>query len=184
MTPPLASRPLSFASSVAVSLPRPFLSSKLPLGSPNLHHFRQSPSLFVVRSELLVPDVSSADKFPSRNSPLNAEAIVVDRVTEGELKENGFRSTRKTKIVCTIGPQTCGFSELEALAVGGMNVARINMCHGTHDWHRQVIDRVKRLNEEKGFSVAVMMDTEGSEIHMGDLGGGAASVKAEVYTLV
>lgn len=65
------------------------------------------------------------------------------------------------------------------LAVGGMNVARINMCHGTNEWHREVIQRVRRLNEEKGYAVAIMMDTEGSEIHMGDLGG-ASSAKAEV----
>ncbi|MFS7895495.1 putative pyruvate kinase [Helianthus anomalus] len=105
--------------------------------------------------------------------------IEVDAVTEAELKENGFRSTRRTKVVCTIGPVTSGFEELEALAVGGMNVARINMCHGTREWHKSVIEKVRRLNEEKGYAVAVMMDTEGSEIHMGDLGG-APSVKAEV----
>ncbi|KAJ6318674.1 hypothetical protein OIU76_014098 [Salix suchowensis] len=81
-------------------------------------------------------------------------------------------------MVCTIGPATCGFEELEALAVGGMNVARINMCHGTREWHKRVIERVRRLNEEKGFAVAIMMDTEGSEIHMGDLGGDS-SAKAE-----
>lgn len=63
--------------------------------------------------------------------------------------------------------------------MGGMNVARINMCHGTREWHRSVIRNVRKLNAEKGFCVALMMDTEGSEIHMGDLGG-AASTKAEV----
>ncbi|CAH9102804.1 unnamed protein product [Cuscuta epithymum] len=105
-------------------------------------------------------------------------AFEVDAVTEAELKENGFRSTRRTKLVCTIGPATCGFEQLEALAVGGMNVARINMCHGTREWHQMVIERVRRLNEQKGFAVAIMMDTEGSEIHMGDLGG-ASSAKAE-----
>ncbi|EPS67863.1 hypothetical protein M569_06907, partial [Genlisea aurea] len=108
----------------------------------------------------------------------DSSSIDVDAVTEAELKENGFRSTRRTKLVCTIGPATCMPEQLEALAVGGMNVARINMCHGTREWHRQVIQRVRRLNEEKGFAVAIMMDTEGSEIHMGDLGG-ASSVKTE-----
>ncbi|KAL6957163.1 pyruvate kinase [Sarracenia purpurea var. burkii] len=108
----------------------------------------------------------------------DSSSIEVDAVTEAELKENGFRSTRRTKLVCTIGPATCGFEQLEALAVGGMNVARINMCHGTREWHQMVIKRVRRLNEEKGYAVAIMMDTEGSEIHMGDLGG-APSAKAE-----
>lgn len=109
----------------------------------------------------------------------DSSSIEVDTVTEAELKENGFRSTRRTKLVCTIGPATSGFEQLEALAVGGMNVARINMCHGTREWHRTVIDRVRKLNEEKGYAVAIMMDTEGSEIHMGDFGG-ASSAKAEV----
>ncbi|CAN6308920.1 unnamed protein product [Urochloa humidicola] len=105
-------------------------------------------------------------------------AIDVDAATEAELRENGFRSTRRTKLICTVGPSTCGAAELEALAVGGMNVARVNMCHGDREWHRGVIRAVRRLNDEKGFAVAVMMDTEGSEIHMGDLGG-APSAKAE-----
>lgn len=115
---------------------------------------------------------------PGLSSDLGS--IEVDAVTEAELKENGFRSTRRTKLVCTVGPSTCGFEQLEALAVGGMNVARINMCHGTREWHKTVIDRVRRLNHQKGFAVAIMMDTEGSEIHMGDLGG-ASSAKAEVF---
>lgn len=109
----------------------------------------------------------------------DSSSIEVDAVTEAELKENGFRSTRRTKLICTIGPATCKPEQLEALAVGGMNVARINMCHGTREWHREVIQRLRRLNEEKGYAVAIMMDTEGSEIHMGDLGG-ASSAKAEV----
>lgn len=82
-----------------------------------------------------------------------------------------------------MGPTTCGPEQLEALAVGGMNVARVNMCHGTQEWHRNVIRQVRKLNEEKGFAVAVMMDTEGSEIHMGDLGG-APSAKAKVSLLI
>ncbi|KAF5452749.1 hypothetical protein F2P56_027716 [Juglans regia] len=118
--------------------------------------------------------------IPAMQPPPSQDSgsIEVDAVTEAELKENGFRSTRRTKLVCTIGPATSGFDQLEALAVGGMNVARINMCHGTREWHRDVIERVRRLNEEKGYAVAIMMDTEGSEIHMGDLGG-ASSAKAE-----
>lgn len=121
---------------------------------------------------------SVTQKYGRNNVVADSGSIEVDTVTEAELKENGFRSTRRTKLICTIGPASCGFEQLEALAVEGMNVARINMCHGTREWHRMVIERVRRLNEEKGFAVAIMMDTEGSEIHMGDLGG-ASSSKAE-----
>ncbi|KAF8392303.1 hypothetical protein HHK36_022645 [Tetracentron sinense] len=134
-------------------------------------------------SRVLVSENGKGGVFPGMSSgtmtSTDSSAIEVDAVTETELKENGFRSTRRTKLVCTIGPGTCGFEQLEALAVGGMNVARINMCHGTREWHGGVIERVRRLNEEKGYAVAIMMDTEGSEIHMGDLGGTASSAKAE-----
>ncbi|KAJ6903553.1 hypothetical protein NC651_020896 [Populus alba x Populus x berolinensis] len=128
--------------------------------------------------EILSSTPQDYDMPPSQSFLSDSSSIDVDAVTEVELKENGFRSTRRTKLVCTIGPATCGFEELQALAVGGMNVARINMCHGTREWHKRVIEQVRRLNEEKGFAVAIMMDTEGSEIHMGDLGG-ASSAKAE-----
>ncbi|XP_024372930.1 pyruvate kinase isozyme A, chloroplastic [Physcomitrium patens] len=125
---------------------------------------------------------SKVNGVPSAKHGAVGEAQVpsmeVDAVTEAELKENGFRSTRRTKLVCTIGPATCAPEQLEALAMGGMNVARLNMCHGTRDWHKQVIRNVRSLNSEKGYSVAIMMDTEGSEIHMGDFNG-APSVKAE-----
>ncbi|KAB2062040.1 hypothetical protein ES319_A10G126600v1 [Gossypium barbadense] len=147
------------------------------------------------RSIIITPSLSSflhatsSRSLPSGNAQTGAAGVVsalsvgatgieVDAVTEAELKENGFRSTRRTKLICTIGPATCGFEQLEALAVGGMNVARINMCHGSREWHQTMIERVRRLNDEKGFAVAIMMDTEGSEIHMGDLGG-AASAKTE-----
>ncbi|KAI7743565.1 hypothetical protein M8C21_000764, partial [Ambrosia artemisiifolia] len=117
-----------------------------------------------------VPNHSKTKFLPTANPSSSSNPLVTG--------PNGFRSTRRTKLVCTIGPVTSGFEELEGLAVGGMNVARINMCHGTREWHKAVIDKVRRLNEEKGFAVAVMMDTEGSEIHMSDLGG-ASSAKAE-----
>ncbi|KAL5702155.1 pyruvate kinase [Ranunculus cassubicifolius] len=123
--------------------------------------------------------LNSENGAGSLTGSLESPRIEVDTVTEVELKENGFRSTRRTKLVCTIGPATCGFEQLESLAVGGMNVARLNMCHGTREWHKGVIENVRKLNEEKGYAVAIMMDTEGSEIHMGDFGGGVTSAKAE-----
>ncbi|KAJ1288012.1 hypothetical protein BS78_02G055700 [Paspalum vaginatum] len=126
------------------------------------------------------PAASDLTAFPNPSGIFGSDAppIDVDAATEADLRENGFRSTRRTKLVCTVGPATAAPDQLEALAVGGMNVARLNMCHGDRDWHRAAIRAVRRLNDEKGFAVAVMMDTEGSEIHMGDLGG-ASSAKAE-----
>ncbi|KAG4397629.1 hypothetical protein GLYMA_10G178900v4 [Glycine max] len=126
--------------------------------------------------ETLVSDNNGA---PSPPPPSDPSSIEVDSDTQAELQENGFTSTRRNQLVMHCGPlPRAASSKLEALAVGGMNVARINMCHGTREWHKEVIDRVRRLNHEKGFAVAIMMDTEGSEIHMGDLGG-ASSAKAD-----
>ncbi|XP_047334544.1 pyruvate kinase isozyme A, chloroplastic [Impatiens glandulifera] len=138
--------------------------------------FPSSSSILLSQNGASTGQVSAAPNAPWTST--ESSSIEVDTVTEAELKENGFRSTRRTKLICTIGPVTCGFDQLEALAVGGMNVARINMCHNSRDWHRRVIERVRRLNDEKGYAVAIMMDTEGSEIHMGDLYG-ASSAKAE-----
>ena len=62
----------------------------------------------------------------------------------------GFRSTRRTKIICTIGPSTDSLDMLATLAAGGMNVARLNMCHGDLKWHKTIIDRIRKLNRDKG----------------------------------
>lgn len=101
-----------------------------------------------------------------------------DVVSEEELREKGFLGMRKTKLVCTIGPACSSIEDLEKLATGGMNVARLNMCHNTREWHLDVIKKIKKLNEEKGFCVSVMIDTEGSQIHVVDHGV-PSSVKAE-----
>ncbi|CAK9167867.1 unnamed protein product [Ilex paraguariensis] len=101
-----------------------------------------------------------------------------DVVSASELKKKGFLGLRKTKLVCTIGPACCSLDDLEKLALGGMNVARLNMCHNTIEWHRNVIRKIKKLNEEKGFCVSVMIDTEGSQINVVDHGA-PSSVKAE-----
>nr|GMD92634.1 pyruvate kinase isozyme A, chloroplastic-like [Ipomoea batatas] len=102
----------------------------------------------------------------------------IDAVSEEELKEKGFLGLRKTKLVCTIGPACSSLDDLEDLALRGMNVARLNMCHNSREWHQDVIRKIKKLNQEKGFCVSVMIDTEGSQIHVVDHGA-PSSIKAE-----
>nr|XP_043621887.1 plastidial pyruvate kinase 1, chloroplastic-like isoform X2 [Erigeron canadensis] len=102
----------------------------------------------------------------------------LDVVVEAELMDKGFLGLRKTKLVCTVGPACCSDEALEKLALGGMNVARLNMCHNTKEWHQDVIRKIKKLNSEKGFCVSIMIDTEGSQIHVADHGA-PSSVKAE-----
>ncbi|KAG6576902.1 Plastidial pyruvate kinase 1, chloroplastic, partial [Cucurbita argyrosperma subsp. sororia] len=102
----------------------------------------------------------------------------LDVVAERELKEKGFLGMRKTKLVCTIGPACSAIEDLEKLALEGMNIARLNMCHNSREWHRDVIRKIKKLNEGKGFCISVMIDTEGSQIHVVDHGA-PSSIKVE-----
>ena len=70
---------------------------------------------------------------------------------------------RKTKIVCTIGPATESEEKLRELMLAGMNVARLNFSHGTHEEHKVRIDRIKKVREELGLPVAILLDTKGPE---------------------
>ena len=70
---------------------------------------------------------------------------------------------RKTKIVCTIGPASEKEEILEKMMLAGMNVARINFSHGTHEEHAEKIRRVKAVREKLNLPVAIMLDTKGPE---------------------
>ena len=75
---------------------------------------------------------------------------------------------RKTKIVATIGPSSENEEMLEKLIKAGLNVARFNMSHGTHEEHLEKINKVKALNQKLGTNVGLMLDTKGPEIRLGD----------------
>ena len=74
---------------------------------------------------------------------------------------------RKTKIICTLGPATDDEKILRNLMLSGMNVARINFSHQTHEIHLGRINAVKRIREETGLPVALLADTKGPEIRIG-----------------
>lgn len=83
----------------------------------------------------------------------------------------------KTKIVCTIGP-ACGDEEtLREMILAGMNVARFNMSHGTHESHRKLMDMVKKVRFELGLPVAIMLDTKGPEIRIRQFKNGSVNLK-------
>ena len=75
---------------------------------------------------------------------------------------------RKTKIICTLGPSTDDEKVLRELMLNGMDVARINMSHQTHDTHKIKIDAVKKLRKELNKPVAILLDTKGPEIRTGN----------------
>ena len=84
---------------------------------------------------------------------------------------------RKTKIICTLGPATDDENILRKLMLEGMNVARINMSHGTHADHKIRIDAVKKLREELDLPIAILLDTKGPEIRTGDFSQGPVTLE-------
>lgn len=83
----------------------------------------------------------------------------------------------RTKIICTMGPAVASDEKLEALIDAGMNVARINFSHGTQAQHGVVIERLKRVREKKKVPLAILLDTKGPEIRLGNVEGGQFSVE-------
>jgi len=90
---------------------------------------------------------------------------------------------RKTKIICTIGPTTASFDKLKKLAEKGMNVARLNMSHGSLEWHQHVIHSIKRLNRKFATTIAILLDTKGPEVRTGDVKRDLVLKKGAVLTL-
>ena len=70
---------------------------------------------------------------------------------------------RKTKIICTIGPACENEETLTEMCQAGMNVARLNFSHGTHEDHQKKIDLIKQVRTKLGLPIAIMLDTKGPE---------------------
>lgn len=83
---------------------------------------------------------------------------------------------RKTKIVCTIGPASENEKAFKELVLNGLNVARLNFSHGTHEEHKKKIDVIKKVREDLGTSTAIMLDTKGPEIRTRDFENGAVEL--------
>lgn len=83
----------------------------------------------------------------------------------------------RTKIICTMGPAVDSEEMILKLIDAGMNVARINFSHSTHAEHAKVIEKLKKAREKKGVSIAIMVDTKGPEIRLGEIANGEMSLK-------
>lgn len=91
---------------------------------------------------------------------------------------------RKTKIICTLGPSTKKNDVLRKLMLNGMNTARINFSHGTRESHLETINEVKKLREELNLPIAILLDTSGPEIRLGDFLNGKAKLESgNLFTL-
>ena len=70
---------------------------------------------------------------------------------------------RKTKIVCTIGPASSDRAVFADMCRAGMNVARLNFSHGTHEEQKAKLDMIRSVREELGLPIAILLDTKGPE---------------------
>ncbi len=84
---------------------------------------------------------------------------------------------KKTKIVCTIGPSSNNEEMLREMIKAGMDVARFNFSHGSHETQKANLDLVRKVRQEMGVSVATMMDTKGPEIRFRDFENGKITLK-------
>ncbi|KAG0602260.1 hypothetical protein M758_10G002600 [Ceratodon purpureus] len=90
----------------------------------------------------------------------------------GHTREDGHLKIAKTKIVCTLGPKSREVPVLEKLLKAGMNVARFNFSHGTHEYHQQTLDSLRQAMHNTQTMCAVLLDTKGPEIRTGQLATG------------
>lgn len=90
---------------------------------------------------------------------------------------------RKTKIVCTLGPASASEEMMEKMLKNGMNVARLNFSHGTHEGHGETIDTFRIVRDRLGLSAAVMLDTKGPEIRIKNVENDEVSINTgDTYT--
>lgn len=85
----------------------------------------------------------------------------------------GDNMLKKTKIVCTIGPASRDADTMREMLKAGMNVARLNFSHGTHEEHRKTIETFRRVRDEQDRPAAILLDTKGPEIRLGDFENGS-----------
>lgn len=84
---------------------------------------------------------------------------------------------RKTKIVCTMGPSTESYDMIKTLIEAGMNVARFNFSHGTHESQKKMLDLVKQVRSDMGVPLATMLDTKGPEYRIKTFEKGSIELK-------
>ena len=84
---------------------------------------------------------------------------------------------RKTKIICTIGPASENEDVLTQMCLAGLNVARLNFSHGSHEEHKRKIALIKRVREKLNLPIAILLDTKGPEYRIKSFAKGSVTVE-------
>ena len=102
-----------------------------------------------------------------------------------EHRQLGVHNMRKTKVICTIGPASENEEILTKMMEAGMNVARLNFSHGTHEEHQKKIDLIKRVREKMNLPIAIMLDTKGPEYRIRNFKNGSITLhEGDTFTFV
>ena len=103
-------------------------------------------------------------------------------VAAGNDSQNGRlrvdRRHRRANIIATLGPASATATTLHELVVAGMDIARVNLAHGSHEEHRRLCELAHAAGDEAGHPVAVMADVAGPKIRLGRFAGGSADLRA------
>src|SRR5215213_7616605 len=75
----------------------------------------------------------------------------------------------RTKIIATIGPATSSYQKLKEIIIAGVDVCRLNFSHGKHEDHVQVIQHIRKINEEMNCNVGILLDLQGPKLRIGEV---------------
>ena len=112
----------------------------------------------------------------------NLSSLALDAIVEGD----GISDSKcKTKIICTLGPVSRDVAKVEEMLRAGMNIARFNFSHGTHEYHQETLNNVRQAVANTGIKCGILLDTKGPEIRTGmlDHGGPVMLEKDSEITL-
>ena len=91
--------------------------------------------------------------------------------------DNNIITMNKTKIIATLGPSSDDYSTITALIKAGMDVARLNFSHGTHDYHQTIIDIVRKTSSTENIPITIMQDLQGPKMRVGLLPSNGITLK-------
>ena len=90
----------------------------------------------------------------------------------------------RVKIVCTIGPASREMPILRRIASAGMNVARLNMSHGTHEYHAETIERVRIVSEQLQKPISILADLQGPKLRTGKMQDGGVPLEKDTELIL